>query len=314
MHRRTFLAAASSSLVVAVGAGVSGCSLIPVIPARPAPDATTALGWIAHRDGHYTLTLPRAEIGQNIATAMKQIACAELDVQWDDVDVALHDTAMPGVRATVGSESVMAFAEPLAQACAALRDAVAEGRAQGVVTVNPRPVSQLCALKTGGLIGRSPEISHGHAIVTGAPLYAADVSLPGRLYGRVLRAPAPSEISSRPTKWNSDAARGVPGFVSVVEDCGPAIGKAQGLGIVASRPGALDAIEDALQIDWRIDSLHPKADIPAAIDVDTQLAEGALPHTVMDGSPMMQGWDVDLRVDIPLAAHGPIEPRAAVAN
>lgn len=314
MHRRSFLAAAGSSLVVAVGASFSGCSLIPVIPARPAPDATIALGWIAHLDGKYTLTLPRVEFGQNIATGLKQIACAELGANWEAVDVVLHDTAMPGVRATVGSESILAFAEPLAQACASLRDALSEGRAQGVVTVTPRPVADLRAFRKGGFIGVSPEIVQGYEIVTGAPVYVSDVRLPDMLFGRVLRAPASSEIATRPVAWNLDAARDVPGFVAVVEDCGPAVGKARGLGIVASRPGVLDAITDALEVEWDVEGSHPRADIPAVIDVDARLAEGDLPHTVLDGRPEEGPWAVDLRVEVPLAAHGPIEPRCAVAQ
>jgi CO/xanthine dehydrogenase Mo-binding subunit len=313
MRRRAFLAAAAGGLVVLIGAGAGAWSRVPVIPKRPEPDAQTALGWIAHRDGRFTLTLPRAEIGQNVATALKQVACAELGVDWDAVDVALHDTDMPRVKATVGSESVRHFAEPLAQACAALRDALAAGRERGAVTVSDRPQSELRALRAGGLIGASPEIVQGREIVTGAPLYAADLRLPGMRFGRVLRAPASVEVASRPARWNLDAARAAPGFVAVVEDCGPPIGKARGLGIVASRPGALDAIADALEVEWDVAAEPARADIARAIDVDARLAEGAPRHEALDGAPADGPWDVDLRLDLPLAAHGPIEPRAAVA-
>jgi CO/xanthine dehydrogenase Mo-binding subunit len=135
MRRRTFLTAASGSLVAVIGSGAAVWSRVPVIPERPDPDADTAFGWIAHAGGRFTLTLPRDEMGQNIATALKQVACAELGAEWDAVDVVLHATGMMRVKATVGSESVMLYTEPLAQACAALRDALAEGRATGVVTV-----------------------------------------------------------------------------------------------------------------------------------------------------------------------------------
>jgi CO/xanthine dehydrogenase Mo-binding subunit len=200
-----------------------------VIPKRPDPDAGQALGWIAHMDGRFTLTLPRAEMGQNIATALKQIVCTELGVEWDTVDVVLHTTDMPRVKATVGSESVMLFTEPLAQACAALREALSAGRVAGQVRVTPRPMADLRAFRAGGLIGSSPEITQGRRIVIGAPLYAADVRLPGMLYGRVLRAPASVEVQSGPLRWNLDAARAVSGFVAVVEECGPPIGQGRGL-------------------------------------------------------------------------------------
>ncbi len=313
MRRRALLAAAAGGLVALIGAGAGVWSQVPVIPARPEPDAETALSWIAHREGRYTLTLPRAEMGQNIATALKQIACAELGAAWEVVDVVLHATDMPRVKATVGSESVMLFAEPLAQACAALRDALAAGQVAGQVSVTPRPVADLRSLRTGGLIGASPEITQGREIVTGAPLYAADVHLPGMQYGRVLRAPVSVEVESRPVRWNIEAARAVPGFVAVVEDCGPPIGKAQGLGIVATRPGALVAIAEAMDVAWSMATPHARSDIARAVDVDVRLSQGALPHEVLDGAPEDGAWDVDLRIDVPLAAHGPIEPRAAVA-
>ena len=314
MRRRTFLAAAAGGLVALIGAGAGVWSQVPVIPKRPDPDAETALGWIAHLDGQFTLTLPRAEMGQNIATALKQVACTELGADWDVVDVVLHATDMPRVKATVGSESVMLFAEPLAQACAALRDALAAGQVAGQVRVKPRPFADLRSLRAGGLVGASPEITQGHGIVTGAPLYAADVRLSGMYYGRVLRAPASVEVLSRPLRWNLEAARAVPGFVAVVEDCGPPIGKGHGLGIVAARPGVLEAIAQALAVEWSSAAPHPRADIVRAIDVDARLSKGALPHVVLDGAPEDGAWDVDLRVDVPMAAHGQIEPRAAVAS
>lgn len=314
MQRRAVLAAAAGGLVALIGVGLGVWSQVPVIPKRPEPETASALGWIAHQDGRFILTLPRAEMGQNIATALKQVACAELGVAWDNVEVVLHTTNMPGVKPTVGSESVMLFAEPLAQACAALRDALAAGQSVGQVSVTHRPVAELRALRTGGLIGASPQIVQGREIVTGAPLFAADIRLPGMLFGRVLRAPASVELASRPLRWSIEAASAVSGFVAIVEDSGPPIGKARGLGIVASRPGALDAIADALQVEWEVAGRHPRADIAGAIDIDSRLAKGALPHPVLNGTPEDGVWDVDLRLDVPMAAHGPIEPRAAVAT
>lgn len=312
MRRRTFLTATAGGLVALIGAGAGIWSQVPVIPERPEPDAETALGWIVHRDGRFTLTLPRIEMGQNIATALKQVACAELGADWEKVTVEMHSTNMLRVKATVGSESVKLFAEPLAQACAALRDALASGQATGKVIVTPRPVAALRAFRAGGLIGASPEIAQGREIVTGAPLYAADMRRPGMLFGRVLRAPASAELASRPSHWNATAARAVPGFVAVVEDCGPPVGKARGLGIVATRPGALAPIAEALQVEWEIAGPHPRSDIAGTLDA--RLSEGALPHSVLDGTPADGPWDVDLRLDVPLAAHAPIEPRAAVAE
>jgi len=314
MNRRRFLATAAGGLVVLIGAGLGVYSHVPVIPARPEPDNETALGWIAFHDGRYTLTLPRTEMGQNIATGLKQIACAELDADWSLVDVVFHDTTVSPVKATVGSESIMLFAEPLAQACATLRDAIAEGREAGELSVVPRPVGDLRALRNGQLIGTSPRIEQGLAIVTGKPLYAADIDLPDIVFGRVLRAPASVEVESYPLSWDTETARSIQGFIAIVEETGTAIGKARGLGIVAERPGVLDAIAEALSVQWHIEGVPPRADVMAAIDVDSHLADGPLRHKVREAEQNDNLWDVDLRVDVPLAAHGPIEPRSAVAD
>jgi len=209
---------------------------------------------------------------------------------------------------------VQLFTEPLAQACAALRDALQTGQQVGEITVSQRPRDQLRIYQAGGLVGTSPELEQGRAIVTGKPLYAADRNQPGQLFGRILRAPASTERASRPLRWNLEAARAIPGFVRIVEDAGPPIGQAEGLGILASRPGALDLIAEALDVAWSIGAPHERADIPAAIDVDEHLARGALPHLAMEGAPDPGRFDVDLRFEIPLAAHAPIEPRAAVAT
>ena len=58
-----------------------------------------------------------------------------------------------------------------------------------------------------------------------------------------------------------------------------------------------------------------QADIDASIDIDRRLARGALAKQLHgDRIAPQPAWDVDLRIDIPLAAHAPIEPRAAVAE
>ena len=183
ISRRAVLAAGGAGLVSLIAGGVALYTQVPVIPRRPDPDFDGAAGWISYRQGTYRLTLPRAEMGQNIATAMKQVACAELGAAWEDVTVEMHDTARPGLKPTVGSESVHLFTEPLAQACASLRDAIQLGQRSGLVTVTSRPASDLRVFQSRGPVGTSPTLEQGHAIVTGAPLYAADISRPGQLYG-----------------------------------------------------------------------------------------------------------------------------------
>lgn len=316
LSRRRFIGSvAGATLIVGF---LPGCTL-PVIPKRPVADAEAAMGWIRFAAGRYTLVLPRVEMGQNILTGLKQVACEELGVPWDRLDARLHDTrSIARVRATVGSDSIRDFALPLAQACAVLREAVAQGLSQHQLKAVELPRSELRAFRTGARahVGRAPPIEQGEDIVRGRPLFVADVRRPGMVYGRVLRAPASPDLVSSLSSLDEAAARAVAGFIAVVRD--PLLTQAQseGVGIVALTPGALDRIEQALALRWRTEGSFDASHVDAGIDIDRAVSERAeRSHQVHDDTLGPVGpWDLDLRFDVPLAAHAPIEPRAAVAE
>lgn len=310
LSRRHFLRASGAGLTVVL---LPGCA-IPVIPKRPAPDLEAALGWVRDANGRYTLWIPRVEMGQNILTGLKQIACAELGVPWEQVDARLPSTRdIARVKATVGSDSIREYALPLAQACALLRDAVARGGFQAPAAAEPP--ARLRFLQPGALTPRPP-LEQGRAIVTGQALYVADVRRPSMVYGRVLYAPLSSEFASGPLALDEAAARAVPGFVALVRDARLSQGQALGLGIVASTPGALDRIAQALAVQWRMASIATQAAWQEQLDVDRALARSStLSHAVHEDRVDPEApWDLDLRFDIPPAAHAALEPRSAVAE
>ena len=314
--RRRFMLTGAAGLTVALLPALAACSL-PVIPQRPRPDLQDALGWVRHLDGRTTLCIPRVEMGQNILTALKQIVCLELGVPWETVDARLHSTAaITRVRATVGSESVKDFALPLAQACATLREALARGQTQGRLKARPWPPEALRSLQAHSVPAVQRPLAQGLAIVRGEPLYVADVRRPGMVFGRVLRAPASPELVSRMDRADEASARSVPGFVALVRDPLLTTGGSVGLGIVARTPGALDRIEQALALAWTVESAFEQATIDGAIDIDERLATNPRrSHQVHDDKLEVDAaWTVDLRLDVPLAAHAAIEPRAAVAE
>lgn len=311
MNRRNFL---KGSAVLSV-AFLASCA-IPPIPDRPKASVEDATGWIEFADGRYRLLLPRAEMGQGIATALKQVACQELQVSWDDVDVVLASTSdIPGYRATVGSESIQDYAIPLAQACAAMREARKAGQVSGKAEAADVPLSSLKAFRDGGFVGQAMPVAGHREIVTGTPLFADDIRVANMVYGRVLRAPVSPEIESAPETWNVEAARGEAGFIAVFDDERLTMNNARGLGIVAETPGALDRIEQALRVTWSIAARGEQADIDSIMDIDARRAGGSLSNTVEDRGKIEPGrWDVDMRIDQPFGAHHAIEPRAAVAD
>ncbi|MDH4465717.1 MAG: molybdopterin-dependent oxidoreductase [Acidovorax sp.] len=317
MKRRQFLAAAGAGALTVT---LAGCSLVPVIPKRPTSTANDALGWIRHEQGRYTLWLPSAEMGQQISTALQGLAAAELGVPPAQVHLQLPCTRdIARVRATVGSASVQDFALPLARACATLREALAQGQTSGTLAARDIPASALRSLQPRTGVDKDAAVAPGqlHALVTGQPLFAGDTRLPDLLHGRVLRAPVSAEITSRPQAWNEAAARADPACVAVVQHPRLAQMGSLGLGIVARTPSALDRIEAALAVQWQVEdgSAFEQAAIDARIDIDTQLRRGPLQHRLRkDDLPADTAWTLDLRMDIPLAAHAPIEPHSATAQ
>ncbi len=311
MRRRALLGAAGLTVLLPA---LPGCSSLPVFPGRPQPDLAGARGWIRWDGARFRLWLPRAEMGQQVDAALQALAAEELGTDPAQVVVETPSTAdIAPVRATVGSESIALFALPLAQACATLREALAAGR-QGVVDAAPVPASALRAFRPGARLPArampSPDLL---ALLHGEPRFAADVRLPGTLYGRVLRAPASPDLPSRLAAADEAAARAVPGFVALVRDPLLQQGQAEGLGLLARTPGVLDRIERALAARWQVDGSFEAGDIARAIDVDARLAAGALPHTPAGDRLPAGPWDVDLRIDVDAAPHAGIEPRCAVA-
>ena len=317
MKRRQFLAATGAGVLTVT---LAGCSLVPVIPKRPTSTADDALSWIRHENGRYTLWLPSAEMGQQISAALQGLAAAELGVPPAQVHLQLPSTRhIARVRATVGSASVQDFALPLARACATLREALAQGQTTGTLAARDIAPSALRSLQPRTGVTKEAAAAPGqlHALVTGQPLFAGDTRLPGLLYGRVLRAPVSAEITSRPKAWDETAARADPACMAVVQHPRLAQMGSLGLGIVARTPSALDRIEAALAVQWQVDdgNAFEQAAIDERIDIDTHLRRGALQHRLRkDEQPTDTEWTLDLRMDVPLAAHAPIEPRSATAQ
>jgi isoquinoline 1-oxidoreductase subunit beta len=340
LSRRSFLAVSGLSVGFLVG-----CSIVPVIPKRPAPSTQAAMGWISlTATGKWRLYSPRMELGQNIMSSLREVAALELGVSARQIEVQLPSTSdIALVKGTVGSDSLRELCLPLAQACYALReelmkraasqlpqasvdklhfadDTVQDGAGARIalrelalpaisLEAKDTPMEQLRFFKTPLSHAYNAKDSvHGEAIARGQALYAGDVRLPGMLYAIVLRSPwadggvAPSRLMS----WNETAARAVAGFHSIVRHdllAGPAL--------VATRISAVELMRSAANAQWSAPS--PSISDPMQIiDVDKAIASGSF--TKSKGSVQEGPWDVDMRLDVPLASHAFIEPRCAVAQ
>ncbi len=301
------------SLIVLAPA-LPACSAIPVLPSRPDPaEAGSAAGWVGLTpEGRVVLHAPRQEMGQGVASALRRIVAAELDLPPEAIEFRLPDTAaMPPVRATVGSESLQFFAEPLARAAAALREAIARraaargGDAPAVLSAAAVRAARPRGAAIPAASRPEPELA---AVLRGAPVFAADVLPDGLLHGAVLRPP---RLGARLAGAAPGRAMSLPGVIAFVPGDGWA-------GVVAERPGALARALAAATARWEGGSAWGAAELASAVDVEARLAGrcgASLPHRVLDAA-MRPGalWDLDLRLDVPMAAHAQIEPRAATAR
>ena len=339
--RRSFLKASSMA-----GAGIAvsfttGCSLLPPIPKNPVPEAKDGLNWVRlSAEGKWQVWSPRIEMGQNILGSFKHIAAVELGVPEAQVEICLPSTSqIDRVKITAGSDSVREVSIPLAQACHTLRAAVLARAALAlqsdasqltfdhadVVNVDGkrvalRSLAQLTlSLKALDVPASSlrffnsaergqPEFVQLTDILLGKPLYAGDVRLTGMLYAQVLRPVwADQSLAKTPLlSWNEQAVRAVAGFHSVVLDP-----RLPGPALVAKRMAALIRMRELANPMWAKPSFDG-LDILRDMDVDTAIERSAF--TKSSGTVNPGAWTVDMRLDVPMAAHAFIEPRCAVAQ
>lgn len=349
MNRRDFLRSLGWSAAGITVTFAAGCAPMPPIPKRPLPQAAEGLAWIQlGSDGRFSLIAPRHELGQNILTALKQIAAEELGVDLALIDARVHDTdEIPIVRATVGSESIKAFALPLARAAATLRESIVEraaaqlqlakdavrilpsGIAVGdgreiafarivgespAVLADAAPDVVLRSFAAGEkrVVGKAARLHEVDEIVTGQALFVADVRLPDMLHGAILRPPTHALLGGRLVSLDERAAKAIPGFFAVVRE---KVGERELVGAVAANPWSLRKVVAALAPQWTTQGSFDGDTIDRLVDVDQALAKGGLRHSLAAATVVDEGrWDVDLRIDLPLAAHAAIEPRAAVAR
>jgi CO/xanthine dehydrogenase Mo-binding subunit len=324
--RRKFLKGLGWSLagLTVVAGGAFAFAPRPVLPYRGAPTGQDAAAWLSLRpDGHIELLMPRAEMGQGIAIAFRQIVAEETGFPLDRI-VALppRTDRLPPARATVGSDSVKDFGPLLARAAAVLGEqlsaaGVVEGARPpggwGALTTRPslidagrieavRPRAFAAGRRVAGTPAATDDI---RAILTGSePLYADDIRRPGMVFARRLNAPRLGAVLAG---VDDGAARGLPGYL------GLHVFGAESF-IAAETRGALARAHAALSQDWSGGTLTQAA-IDWAIDIDRVRAAGDLNHVVRgDSLADNQPFDIDLRLDVPMAAHATMEPRTAVAE
>jgi nicotinate dehydrogenase subunit B len=291
-------------------------------------------------DGTVTGFTGKAEIGQNIRTALAQTIADELRVPFESVRMVTADTALtPFDAGTFGSRTTPTITPQLRRVSAAARDILLQAAAkewdtapQGLIAADAKvtdPASgrslKYAELARGKMLAQNlpaedpittaaqwtiagkpiPKVD-GRSFVTGRHQYTTDIHLPGMLYGKVLRPPS---FAAALTSCDDTAAKAMSG-VFVVRD-GDFVGVAAPSAHEAQ--SALDAIrpqwKEVPQISSKEIFSYLKQNVVAKTEDRFRKQKGSVEEGLANAAHRL-----DATYTVAYIAHAPLEPRAAVAQ
>ena len=309
------------------------------------PNQESGAAWLQIRpDGVCQMYFPRMEMGQNVNTGLAQVVAEELNLQTEDiVGITPSTSDVPPIAFTAGSLSMTLFSRPTAIAAAALRERL-RGLAASKLSLPPaalldapggfrtaagdrltyadlvdnnnvmveldadQPLPTLYtfdAERKKTQVGRAVRPLDIHALVTGGPVYAADVPVAGVVFGRAVKPPVRNaSIAQLDTSGVAD----VRGFIKLVRD-------GDFVGVVCKTPSAVDAAIGKIKVDWALKQPINQGEVDRLIDVDAEMAQGDLEQVLQDKAHRKATeWAIDLRFDVQTQTHAMQEPRAAIAR
>jgi isoquinoline 1-oxidoreductase beta subunit len=303
--------------------------------------------------GIVTIIAHRSEMGTGIRTSLPMVAADELDIDWKNVRVeqALGD-AKYGSQDTDGSNSIRSFYEPLRIAGATARTMLeraaaakwgvpateCKGRNEQVIhTASGKKIAyaELVTLAASQAVPKKEELIYKPAseyryigkafpivdlsdLCTGKAVFGIDAKMPGMVYASIERSPV---MGGKIASVDDSEAKKVAGVSQTVqiEPLKPPYGfqALGGVAVIANSTWAAMQGRKKLKVDWDLGAnagfdseafkktLHESARQPGKVarnvgDVDAEFAKGGTVH------------EADYYV--PMLAHAPMEPPAAVAE
>ncbi len=296
------------------------------------------------KDGKVTVFTGKVEVGQNIRTSLAQQVAEELRLGVDAIRMVMGDTDLvPWDAGTFGSRTTPTMGPQLRAVAATAREtlldlaaarwgvsrdslAAANGkitdaaskrsisygeltRGEKLVKTLPGdgatvPVTPASEWKIAG--SQVPKVD-GRDFVTGVHRYASDMTRPGMLYGKVLRAPA---FETKLTSLETGKAQAIPG-VKVVRD-------GEFAGVVAPDSHTAERALEALAATWTEPPAQPsnktifeyfKRNADAGEDRSEPRVKGSIEEGLKAAEvTLTQSYTVEY------IAHAPLEPRAALAE
>ncbi|MEO0731617.1 MAG: molybdopterin cofactor-binding domain-containing protein [Bacteroidota bacterium] len=288
-------------------------------------------------DNQVILHSPKVEMGQGTFTGMAQLAADELGVAVTRIKVVHAATSTGNIDgfSTGGSTSISSLWQPLRELAATMREMLKMGAAEilgaaagavsvkdGVVSANGRSLTYgeivqqvkewtvpdtppLKDVKDYQFIGKPVARVDLVDKVVGAPIFGMDATLPGMLYGSVLRA---NRVDAKLVSVDVSAAENMPGVVTIVQE-------EDFVGVVADSYFNAENAKNKIVAEWDINQDWNYDDIVAAI----QVGQGNAVTIQKTGSPkslLADGAEgvIASEYTSPIGAHAQLEPNGALAH
>jgi isoquinoline 1-oxidoreductase len=291
------------------------------------------------KDGTITVLAGKVEGGQGARAELTQAAAEELGVPANSVQMVLADTGLvPDDGGTYGSGTTPRTVPSVRRGAAAARNLLIEfactqwkversavemrdgkifhaasqrsltyadlaniDNAEKLFDQSVPSDVELVAVKEWKVLGTPVFRPNARDIVTGTHQYPSDVTRPGMLYGKILRAPA---FGARLVSIDLAPAKTLKDVVVVQDD--------QFVGVAAPNSSlaedALNKISDTAK--W---TTTPQPSSKELFDYLKQNAEGGVPPNPFAGE-LAGAKVVRQTYQVPYIQHAPLEPRAAVAE
>ena len=290
--------------------------------------------------GQVTVFTGKVEVGQNIRTSLAQQVSEELRVPVSTITMVMGDTDLtPYDMGTFGSRSTPQMGTQLRKVAASARAVLtqmaaerwhtdeanllaAEGtirdpksrrvisyadltRGQKLTKVvfNDPPETSADKWKVAGT---STPKKNAQDFVTGAHKYASDITIPGMLFGKVVR---PNAFHANLASCDGSQAEKMPG-VTVVRD-------GDFVGVAAEDRGTAERAAAAVRAQWNAPAQPSESELFDYLktheqkekDPDDEIIKGSVEEArVWAAKTLQQTYTVAY------IAHVPLEPRAAVAE
>jgi len=339
LHRRDFFKLLGGGLVVGIAARHLPAQESGAGGRRPVPNDLDS--WLhVGENGQVTVFTGKVEVGQNIRTSLAQQVAEELRVSFSSITLVMGDTDLtPYDAGTFGSRSTPQMGTQLRKVAASARTVLIQMAAERWKTPEGNLIAEAGAIRdtksrrtvfyadlTRGqmlakVIPDDPQVTapekwkvagaslpkkDGRDFVTGAHKYASDHSLPGMLFGKVVR---PNAFHAKLASCDTSQAETMPG-VTVVRD-------GDFVAVAASDRALAERAAAAINAQWSAPSQPSESELFEYLktherkdnDHDDDIVKGSVEQARSQAAKTLQQT-----YTVAYIQHVPLEPRAAVAE